>query len=33
MEGKNEVEEILAVWRKDNESPSLSHFLKLMDYE
>ena len=33
MEGKNEVEEILAVWRKDNESPSLRHFLKLMDYE
>ena len=33
MEGKNEVEEILAVWRKDNESPSLRHFLRLMDYE
>lgn len=31
--GENEVEEILAVWRKDNESPSLRQFLKLLDHE
>lgn len=29
--GEHEVEEILAVWRKDNESPSLRTFLQLLD--
>ena len=28
LEGENETEEILAVWRKDNESPSLRLFLE-----
>ena len=32
LEGEHEVEEILAVWRKDNESPSLQKFLRLFDY-
>ena len=27
LEGEEEVEEILAVWRKDNQSPSLGIFL------
>lgn len=31
LEGENEVEEILAVWRKDNESPSLRQFLRLLN--
>ena len=31
LEGEEEVEEILAFWRKDNDSPSLRHFLKRMD--
>ena len=31
LEGEEEVEEILAFWRKDNESPSLRHFLDLLD--
>ena len=31
LEGEEEVEEILAFWRKDNESPSLRHFLERMD--
>jgi hypothetical protein len=29
--GENETEDILAVWRKDNESPSLQKFLTLWD--
>lgn len=29
--GEHEVEEILAVWRKDNRSPSLRHFLKMLE--
>ena len=28
LEGENETEEILAVWRKDNQSPSLKMFLE-----
>lgn len=28
LEGEEEVEEILAVWRKDDHSPSLEHFLQ-----
>lgn len=28
--GENETEEILAVWRKDNESPSLKQFLQML---
>ena len=32
LEGEHEVEEILAVWRKDNESPSLQKFLRLFNY-
>ena len=32
MEGEDEVEEILAVWRRDNQSPSLHRFLSLMQY-
>ena len=28
--GEDETEEILAVWRKDNESPSLRQFLKML---
>ena len=31
LEGEEEVEEILAFWRKDNDSPSLRHFLERMD--
>lgn len=30
--GEHEVEEIWAVWRKDNDSPSLRQFLQLMEY-
>ncbi|HCT92498.1 MAG TPA: LysR family transcriptional regulator [Lachnospiraceae bacterium] len=29
--GEDEVEEILAVWRKDNQSPSLRHFLQMLE--
>lgn len=29
--GEHEVEEILAVWRKDNRSPSLRHFLEMLE--
>lgn len=32
LRGENEVEEILAVWRKDNENPPLRQFLQMMDY-
>lgn len=31
LEGEEEVEEILAFWRKDNDSPSLRHFLEGLD--
>ena len=31
LEGEEEVEEILAFWRKDNDSASLRHFLERMD--
>lgn len=31
MEGENEVEEILTVWRRDNDSPLLRHFLSLLE--
>lgn len=31
LEGEEEVEEILAFWRKDNESPSLRHFLERLE--
>jgi len=30
LEGEDETEDILAVWRKDNESPSLRRFLEMM---
>ena len=29
--GENETEEILAIWRKDNDSPLLEHFLQLSE--
>lgn len=31
LEGEEEVEEILAFWRKDNDSPSLRHFLERLE--
>lgn len=33
LEGEEEVEEILAFWRKDNDSPSLRHFLARLQGE
>ena len=30
LEGEDETEEILAVWRKDNNSPSLKLFLECL---
>ena len=29
--GENETEEILAIWRKDNDSPLLEHFLQISE--
>lgn len=31
LTGENEVEEILAVWRRDNTSPALRHFLERLE--
>lgn len=32
LEGEHEVEEILAVWRRDNENPPVRKFLQMLNY-